>query len=159
MCLLMVTAMQAEVIASGKIIHKSGEDGIMGTAKIGEWSLNSAGELFVNMYGKGMKDYDESGGPWAAYADQITSIMVNANAIGEYAFANLPNVTKTDFTNVTSVRGDAFKGSFVPGHTVYMPLATDIGNRAFKGSNAGIIITPEAIRYGKEACAQSRITQ
>ena len=83
------------------------------TGKCGErltWELTAKGKLYID--GKGaMYDYAENAAPWAAYAEQITSLAVTSGVehIGDNAFRNCTNLQSAElYDTVTSIGKYAF---------------------------------------------------
>ncbi len=117
-----------------------------------KWKLDSQGVLTV--YGSGaMKDYSSSSSPWKTYAENITSIVIEAGAtsIGSYAFYELEYVKTVSIPNTVISIGDYSFYGCESIETVEIPgSVTVIGKKAFSNCDMTSVKFSEGLKQIKE---------
>lgn len=130
------------------------------------WTLYQDGSLVFRGTGD-MPDYESGGAPWAAYADQVLAVYIDARitSIGAYAFENCRNMTFIDYgysvetigqyafsgctslasfklpASVTAISQGAFSGCTGLKNVVIPDRITSIADNAFAGCSELIQVT------------------
>ena len=141
------------------------------------WVLTSDGKLYVSVeispaaanaadfgplaasVGYTMDDYASAGeAPWAAYADQIKSVVVadSITSIGDNAFADLPNLKKVVISeDVAQVGSGAFAGCEALAEVSFAGDAPEIGDNAFEGSTVTVTYPADNDSWNNDVLANA----
>ncbi len=98
-----------------------------------------------------MYDYSYEGGPWAAYAPEITKVVLpeGLTSIGSYAFRNCSSLVSIAIpSTVTTINNDAFAYCSVLS-SINLPVGlTHVRNYAFEGcSSITSVSIPDGVTY------------
>ena len=98
-----------------------------------------------------MYDYSYEGGPWGAYAPEITKVVLpeGLTSIGSYAFRNCSSLVSIAIpSTVTTINDEAFAYCSVLS-SINLPVGlTHIGNYAFEGcSSITSVSIPDGVTY------------
>ena len=103
------------------------------------WTLDDSGKLTISGTGP-MEDFATVySAPWAQIADEITSVEVQegVTGVGQYAFANCPNLTKAVFADSVASLGErAFYGCSSLKDVKLSEKLTEIGNSTFQNCSS-----------------------
>ncbi len=124
----------------------------LGNGTFGEdlaWTVSNEGVLTISGTGA-MPDYTEAeGAPWQAYADQITSVVVEegVTSIGNYAFYRIAGITAATLPRNISVIGNyAFWGCTGMASITMPETAEAIGSNAFNSCRSLTeVVIPEGV--------------
>ena len=119
------------------------------------WRVTSDGWLHI--YGEGaMTDYASGAAPWTEQAEEIYYLHIGegVTSIGNYAFANLAELTRAEIPDtVTSIGTYAFSGCVDLGRTYISDAVTSIGANAFRNCAKLNIVCFEGSRAHQYATA------
>ena len=98
-----------------------------------------------------MYDYSYEGGPWAAYAPEITKVVLpdGLTSIGSYAFLNCSSLVSIVIpSKVTTINNDAFANCSALS-SINLPIGlTHIGNYSFEGcSSITSVSIPDGVTH------------
>lgn len=119
------------------------------------WKIMSDGRLVISGTGSMQFMMRSGAAPWSAYADQITSIVIETGVetIADAAFADCANVTKVSVADtVRSIGDEAFTGCESLTDITFSGDAPIIGENCFEEVNATIHYPEDNETWTEEVC-------